>query len=192
MSRILLVRHAQAHGSDTDDPALDRVGEQQASALGARLTGQEVTRILSSPKRRARQTAAAVANAVGCRREATALLDDRTPVPSAHRWTDYPSHRWEWLHDTPPEEADEDARHLTAAWTELSASAVDEPESGTLVLVTHAFVVASFLGQVLAAPPSAWMQLRVANASVTEIELRSGIEPAVLGFNDVSHLHAQR
>ncbi|UNK69291.1 histidine phosphatase family protein [Microbacterium sp. H1-D42] len=186
MSRILLVRHAQAHGSEADDPALDEIGEQQATMLAARLVGEDVTRVLHSPKRRARQTAAAVVSRAECPTDTTALLDDRTPVPSADRWADYPSHRWDWLRETPADEADEDARHLTAAWAELSAGG--QSDSGTLVLVTHAFVIASFLNQVLAAPPAAWMQLRVANASVTELELRPGVEPAVLGFNDVSHL----
>lgn len=42
--------------------------------------------------------------------------------------------------------------------------------------------------QVLAAPPAAWMQLPAANASLTELELRSGGEFAVVAFNDVGHL----
>lgn len=190
MSRILLVRHAQAHGGDADDPALNEIGEQQAMALAARLAGENVTRVLTSPKRRARQTAAAVSTQSGCPHETTTLLDDRTPVPSADRWSDYPPHRWDWLRETSPEEADEDARHLTAAWAELSVG--EQSDSGTLVLITHAFVVASFFTQLLGAAPAAWTQLRVANASITDLELRPGAEPTVFGFNDVAHLRASR
>lgn len=188
VKRIVLIRHAKAHGHEESDPALDSIGEQQAVAVAQRLASGGVDRVLSSPKRRAVQTATAIARLVGCACEPTSLLDDRTPVPSSDRRDDYPADRWEWLDETPPEERDENAGRLIAAWTELTRSAEADSEVGTLVLITHAFVIASFVSRVLSAPPSAWMQLPVSNASVTELQLRKGRDIAVVGFNDVSHL----
>lgn len=186
MNRMLLVRHAHAFDHEASDPGLDPVGRRQAAAIAERLAGEGVRRVLSSPKRRAAETADVIARRVGLVVETSALLDDRTPFPSSTRWGDYPARRWEWLRRTPIDERDEDARALRAAWSQLSASV--DAEAGALVLVTHAFVVASFVSQVLAAPPAAWMQLPAANASLTELELRSGGEFAVVAFNDVGHL----
>lgn len=134
------------------------------------------------------QTATAIAHLVGCTYETTPLLDDRTPVPSPERRNDYPADRWGWLDETPQNERDENAGQLNAAWSELTRSAEAAPETDALVLVTHAFVIASFVSRVLAAPPAAWMQLPVSNASVTELVLRPGRNIAIVGFNDVNHL----
>lgn len=134
------------------------------------------------------QTATAIARLVGCAVEPTSLLDDRTPVPSPDRRDDYPADRWDWLDETPPEERDENAGQLNAAWTELTRVAETDSATGALVLITHAFVIASFVSRVLSAPSSAWMQLPVSNAGVTELQLRPGRDIAVVGFNDVSHL----
>jgi broad specificity phosphatase PhoE len=188
VTRILLVRHAQAHGHEESDPTLDGVGEKQASALARRLASEDVGRLLTGPKRRAVQTAAAIAGLVGREHESTPLLDDRTPVPSPDRRDDYPADRWARLDETPLDERDENAEGLSAAWSELTAAASADPGTGSLVLVTHAFVVAGFVSRVLGAPPAAWMQLPVSNASVTEVELRPGRAAAVVGFNDVGHL----
>jgi broad specificity phosphatase PhoE len=74
MSRVLLVRHGEsvgnAHtGTETlSDDASDRLtanGLEQARAAGHCLKGQGATRLLTSPMRRARETAEIVAEAVG-------------------------------------------------------------------------------------------------------------------------------
>lgn len=79
MRRLLLVRHAQSQWNaegrwqGTADPPLSAAGERQAAAAGAALAatigagevGGPVTGVWSSDLRRARQTAAALATAVG-------------------------------------------------------------------------------------------------------------------------------
>jgi broad specificity phosphatase PhoE len=69
MSRALLLRHGEsAHNAHTGKEALgDAEGDQltehgreQAAAAALGLSGQGITRLLSSPMRRARETAAAV------------------------------------------------------------------------------------------------------------------------------------
>ncbi|NII69867.1 histidine phosphatase family protein [Microbacterium ulmi] len=191
MSRILLVRHAEADGHDEVDPALSPLGVRQAEALAGRLAGENIRQVLTSPRRRARQTADLIARRIGRSATSSDLLEDRTPTPCAPRWNDYPSHRWEWLRDVPDDERDEDGVMLSAAWSriveqcsEVGWLSADE----TLVLVTHAFVVSWFVCRALDAPPAAWMLLPVANASITELAARPHGEYAVVGFNDVGHL----
>jgi broad specificity phosphatase PhoE len=74
MSRALFLRHGEsAHNAHTGTEALaeeagDRLTErglEQAHAAGAALAGHGVTRLLSSPMRRATETAAAVGAALG-------------------------------------------------------------------------------------------------------------------------------
>ena len=213
MDRILLVRHARADGHDESDPGLGELGLRQAEALAEQLAGEDVVAILNSPRLRARQTAELVAQRIGCSVRTTDLLEDRTPVPSARRWDDYPPHRWERLREVPAEERDEDGVALSAAWSRITApdaadgdadGAADDLTGGghvadigtgavggsasTLVLVTHAFVVGWFVCRALSAPPAAWMLLPVDNASITELQARPKGEHAVVRFNDVGHL----
>lgn len=187
MDRLLLVRHAQADGHDDADPVLSASGERQATLLAERLATEPVRGVLSSPKRRARQTAAMIAQRFGQEAQSAAFLDDRTPMPSAERWGDYPEHRWEWLRETPLEEQDADGGALLAAWTRISGM-LDGRVGGTLVVVTHAFVVGSFVATALSASPAAWMLLPVGNATITELQRRPNGEIAVARFNDAAHL----
>lgn len=184
MDRILLARHAQAAAHDDVDPALSEVGVRQAQALAARLRGEDIDELRHGPRRRARQSAEILARGIGLDSRPTSLLEDRTPYPSADRWGDYPRHRWERLQQTPVQERDEDAAALGRAWEDLSASG----EPGTLLAVTHAFVIGAFVSAALGAPPAAWMQLPVAAASLTELHFRPTGEWSVLAVSDVGHL----
>jgi broad specificity phosphatase PhoE len=189
VTRILLIRHAEAE-PEGGDPLLSSAGTRQAIAVADRLADERVARILHSPKRRARLTADALASRLGCPIAESSLLDDRTPVPSADRWDDYPAHRWDRLRQVPADERDEDGVALTAAWNELIqwSSRADSTDHGTVVLVTHAFVISWFVSRALDAPPAAWMQLPVANTSITEIALRPLGDHSVHRFNDRGHL----
>lgn len=184
MDRILLVRHGQAAAPDDVDPALSDVGVRQAEALAARLRGEDVDELWHGPRCRARQSAEILAQGIGRDPRPTSLLEDRTPYPSADRWDDYPRHRWERLQQVPVQERDEDAAALGRAWEQLSAAG----ERGTLLAVTHAFVVGTFVSAALGAPPAAWMQLPVAAASLTELRIRPTGEWSVLAVSDVGHL----
>ena len=56
------------------------------------------------------------------------------------------------------------------------------------MLVTHAFVVAWFVQQILGAPANAWTSISAANTGLTTIDRRPGRPPQLLGVNDVGHL----
>ena len=75
--RLFVIRHADAAPGEPDElRRLTPEGRQQARALGERLAGEGVRpdAILTSPLIRARETAEALATALGCESEAADAL----------------------------------------------------------------------------------------------------------------------
>jgi broad specificity phosphatase PhoE len=68
MTRLLLVRHAEAAASwdDHDDPGLSPAGCRQAERLAAHLPVEAGTAVTSSPLARARATAEPIGERLGC------------------------------------------------------------------------------------------------------------------------------
>lgn len=185
MSRLYLVRHGEASGDETDDPGLSEHGRSQVRALVRRLRSRPVTEVWHGPRRRTTETADLVAVGLGVTRcEPTDLLDDRTPVPSAARRGDYPAHRAPWFATVPPDERDEDGALLSAAWQDLSLQA----QGVDVLLVTHAFVAAWLVREVLDAPAAAWMRLGVANTGLTTITWDDDGQARLEAFNETAHL----
>lgn len=99
MSRVYLIRHARPSatwGGDDDDPGLDAVGQSQAEAAAKALLalpeGLRPTRVVSSPLRRCRETAAPFAAAIGAQVEIDPAVGE-IPTPSALG----PAERGPWL-----------------------------------------------------------------------------------------------
>lgn len=177
---IHLVRHGEAAGHEEADPGLSEHGRRQVHALANRLAFRPVSRVLHGPSRRTSETAVILTEVLGAGSEATDLLADRTPVPSPERRGDYPTHRWEWFEGVPDAERDPDGTMLTDTWHKLWF----EHHDAEIVLVTHAFVAAWFVRQVLNAPPATWMRIGpVGNATLTSIGPNLAGEPVVETFN---------
>lgn len=68
MTRIYMVRHGRAEAGfgEQMDPGLDTLGREQAEAVAAKLAGLGALPILSSPLKRAQQTAAPLATLWNC------------------------------------------------------------------------------------------------------------------------------
>lgn len=88
MSRLYLIRHgrpASTWGGADPDPGLDAQGQVQASgvrdALLARPVGERPRRVVSSPLRRCRETAAPLAEALGVEVEVDPLVGE-IPTPA--------------------------------------------------------------------------------------------------------------
>ena len=99
MSRVYLIRHARPSagwGGDDDDPGLDAIGlaqaEAAAKALLAEPGAQRPTRVVSSPLRRCRETAAPFAAAIGAEVEIDPAVGE-IPTPAALS----PDARGPWL-----------------------------------------------------------------------------------------------
>lgn len=56
------------------------------------------------------------------------------------------------------------------------------------VLITHAYPIAWLVRHALDAPLARWLDLNSANTALTVIEYRPGLPPAIIMFNDMSHL----
>ncbi|NBX86292.1 MAG: histidine phosphatase family protein [Proteobacteria bacterium] len=81
--RVIFIRHGETTGDvegrfgGTYDDALSVTGERQVAALVEELAGAGIGRVLSSPLQRARQTAEALAQRVGCPVEVRENLRER-------------------------------------------------------------------------------------------------------------------
>jgi len=73
--RVIVVRHAEAAPGEPDElRALTREGREAARALGARLAGEAIDAVVSSPLLRARETATEIAKAAALEPEVDARL----------------------------------------------------------------------------------------------------------------------
>jgi broad specificity phosphatase PhoE len=117
------------------------------------------------------ETAAVLGQLCGTPTVADPLLDDRTPVPAPDEEVLYPGWMSAWFAGVPEDEQDEGGAHLSAA---VAACLADDRQ---LALVTHAFVIAWFVQQVLGAPVSAWTSIAVVNGGLTTIGRRPGRPP---------------
>lgn len=183
MNQLVLVRHGEATAGDhADDPELSDRGRRQVAALAERLNGRTFSAICHGPRRRAQQTAELLST--GAPLELATHLDDRTPVPSVVRQDPYTANQLAWFADVPTDERDPNGVYLDRAWLQLTT---DVAQRGSLLAVTHAFVLAWFVRCAMDSPPHRWMGLNPANASISVIDIRpSG--PVLQSFNDTGHL----
>ena len=182
MSRLFLVRHGEATG-DAAGSGLSPLGVEQSRLLGERLRDEGAVQVRHGPRQRAAQTAAILGELCRTTVVADPILDDRTPVPSPGQEASYPDRMHAWFAAVPDDERDKGGKQLSAAVETCLAD--DRP----LILVTHAFVVAWFVQQILGAPVAAWMAIAAGNAGLTTVVRRPGRSPLLAGVNDVGHLH---
>lgn len=202
-TRLLLLRHGQTEMSvqrrysGRGDPELTELGHLQAAAAAGRL-GEvpDVTAVLTSPLRRARQTAAAVAEATGA------------PLVVRDGLTETDFGGWEGLTFAETRERDPD---LHAAWlgseeaappggesfaavgrrvrAERSALLAQHP-GATIVLVTHVTPIKMLLREALQGGPGFLYSLHLDLASLSTIDHYPDGGTSVRGVNDTCHLIA--
>lgn len=193
---LILVRHGQtavnAEGrlQGRIDAELTATGEAQAAACAAVLARVAPSRIISSPLRRARQTADAIAGASGA------------PIQVDERWTelDYgdwdgavlrsmPQHEWDhWRSDiafTPPggESLVALTERVRGACDELVAEASDTD----VVVVSHVSPIKAAVAWSLGVGPETSWRMFLGVAAICRIAV--GPRGASLhAYNDLSHL----
>jgi serine/threonine-protein phosphatase PGAM5 len=169
------------------DGQLTEAGVEQARLLGRRLAGLRnrgirFSAVYHSPLARAAATASIVANDLPgvSVNPAVELTDHLPPVPA-----DVPAR---WREIVGAYDADERATGTRLA-AELLRRFAGAPTTETHeVLITHAFQVAWLVRHALDAPSGRWMGLNHANAALTVIELRKSRPPALVVFNEMTHL----
>lgn len=194
---ILLVRHARPEvvpgGDEAADPGLTEEGRRQAElmakAVGDGLYG-DVTAVVTSTMRRARETAEPLTQALGL----TAEPDERL-VELDHGWTTYGV-----AADTYPTRASfyealnagrwAENRFDPAAFTKRVRagvdSAVDRHPGGVVAVVCHGGVISAYLATVLGlAEPFVLMP---AYCSVSRVLAEPGGRREVLSANESLHM----
>ncbi len=180
---LYLVRHGEhvdaEHG--LADGPLSARGRRQAAAIADRLSGLPLDTVWHSPLERAAETARAVSE----------RMPAITPQPTALLFDCVPSGP---TPDTPPGyEAffgSYTAAELDAGSAQM-ADAVDEflaRKSGHDLLITHNFVIAWFVREVLDAPTWRWLTINQANCGLTLLAQRPGRPWTLVTHNDMAHL----
>ena len=200
-TRFHLLRHGQTElsvgrrYSGRGNPPLTETGRRQASSAAQRLVKlDDIAAVVSSPLGRARETAEAVASAIG----AEAVVVDGLIETDFGAWEgltfteaaerDPELHR-RWLSDTsvaPPggESFDEVHRRVRRARNDL----ISEHAGTNIVVVSHVTPIKTLLRMALDVGPSLLFRLHLDLASLSVAEFYPDGHASVRLVNDTSHL----
>jgi broad specificity phosphatase PhoE len=199
-TRMLLLRHGQTplsvdrRYSGHGDPELTELGHEQAAAAAARLAAvPDVVAVLSSPLRRARQTASAVAEATG----APLLVRDRLIETDFGGWEGLtfseararnPELHKQWLGSEDVAAPDGESFADVARRVDAEREAIVEEFAGaTVVVVTHVTPIKLLLRTALEGGPSILYRLHLDLASLSEATFYPDGGASVRLVNDTSH-----
>jgi probable phosphoglycerate mutase len=181
---LYLVRHGEhldaEHG--LEDGPLSPRGRRQAELLADRLSGVPLTAVWHSPLERAAETARTVAQRLpAVSPEPSALLFDCVPTGMS---PDTPTVYEAFFGGVTEAEVEAGGAQM--------ADAVDEflvRKSGAHeLLITHNFVIAWFVSEVLDAPSWRWLTLTQAHCGLTVLAQRPGRPWTLVSHNDLAHL----
>jgi probable phosphoglycerate mutase len=197
----LLLRHGQTPLSaerrfaGTGDIELTEAGVAQAKLAGERLAARGgIDVIVTSPLRRARQTAAEVAAATG----ANVVIDEGfretdfgaweglTFAEARQRW---PGEVAAWLAD--PAAAPPGGESFAAVGTRVTAALarlLAAYERQTVLVVSHVTPIKTLLTTALLAPPAAMYRMHLDVGALSEIDWYADGPAMVRSLNDTAHL----
>ena len=191
--QVLLVRHAlplrSEHGEGSD-PDLSGEGFAQVERLPQALARFPISRVVSSPQRRAVQTAEPVA----ATRELSVEIDDRFAeydrdlpmyIPIEHIRDEMPEEWARLARGHLPSAVDEDAfrARVRAAVEDLVATA---DHADTVAVFTHGGVINALLHEILGT--TRLLSFPVDYASVTRLLYSRSGEATVAGVNSTEHV----
>jgi broad specificity phosphatase PhoE len=196
---IHFVRHGQtAHNRDgllqgRVDVALSEIGRMQAERVANRYVGSTIAAVVTSPLRRARDTAAAIAAVTGCKVE----IDDRLLELDYGEWdgralTEIPGERWaEWIAD--PNFAPPGGESLVAVTARVVSFCRDHllPDDRHVVAVSHVSPIKAAVAWALGADERVTFRMHLGLASITKIGTRSDGSGYLASFNDGAHLEGE-
>lgn len=181
-TRFLLVRHATCARIEEVlfgrvlDVSLDANGRRQAASVAERLRHESPLRVESSPRRRAVETAHAIASAAGCEVQIAPSLDeldfgDWSGKTFAELQRDRAWRRWNEDRDESQTPAGVGIRALQGSVNRYLAALAETCAGATLVLVTHAEVIRSLVLHCLGAPASDYPRVAIDPASITRLSV---------------------
>ncbi len=181
---LYLVRHGEHQDAEhgLEDGPLSSRGRRQAELLADRISGVPLDAVWHSPLERAQETARAVARrlpAVAPR--ASSLLFDCVPTGVT---PDTPAVYEPFFGSYTDDETDAGRAQMADAVGEFLARKPDTHE----LLITHNFVIAWFVREVLQAPDWRWLTINQAHCGLTVLAQRPGRPWTLLSHNDLAHL----
>jgi len=198
----LLLRHGQTvlsiekRFSGVGDQELTEVGRAQAAAAAVRLASSGAVAVVSSPVRRARETAALVGEALGI--EVT--YDDGFRETDFGDWEGYtfgevrakwPQELKEWLASTAVAPPFGESFDATATRVRQARDRVLSSYGGkTVVVVSHVTPIKTLLRFALEAPPAALYRIHLDLACLNEVQWFADGPAVVRSMNDTGHLSA--
>jgi probable phosphoglycerate mutase len=196
----LLLRHGQTalsiekRFSGAGDPALTDVGRAQAAAAAVRLAGSGAAAVVSSPLRRARETALLVAEALGLE----VAVDEGFRETDFGDWEGFtfrevrekwPREMDEWFASTSVAPPFGESFDATAARVRVARDRVLSSYGGqTVIVVSHVTPIKTLLRMALDAPPSALFRMHLDLACLNEVQWHADGAAVVRSMNDVAHL----
>lgn len=196
----LLVRHGETplslekRFSGRGDPELTERGRAQAKAAAARVSGWDVTGVVSSPLRRAVQTADVVAESLGVDVSVDAGFvetdfgewEGLTFGEVQQRW---PQELTAWLAN--PAVAPPGGESFTRTFERVREArdrVVDAHPGEVVVVVSHVTPIKSLLRDALEAPTHALYRMHLDPASLSIIDWHAAGAAVIRLLNDTSHL----
>ena len=179
---LYLVRHGSYDPApDAGDPAgngLNALGHEQAALVGARLAALPIrpAALVSSPLRRARETAEDIGRALGMTPALDSLLRECTPT----------SDRADYMKNHSPGDVAACDSGLARAWARFAVPTPDGDRHD--VLVCHANVIRWFVSRVVGGDPVHWSTMEIANGSLTIVAVPADGAARLVMFSDVGHL----
>ena len=184
---VYLVRHGEQQDAEygLPDGPLSPKGKRQATAIAERLSGVPFDSAWHSPLQRAEETATIMTQRMpALQSQPSALLMDCIPSgPTA----DMPHAFESFFGSVTREEIEAGEAQMSDAVAEFLSPAPSRLDRHDL-LITHNFVIAWFVREVLGAPTWRWLGLNQANCGLTIIRVRSAKPPVLVTHNDLGHL----
>jgi broad specificity phosphatase PhoE len=186
MTKLILIRHGapdEGHPLQPQDPPLTEAGKSQAAQIAERLASDGVGRIVSSPQRRAQNTAAPLAGRLGLAietMEGLAEVDrytDRYRSPETIR-KENPG-RWEEFQQSPARFFGRDDGEFRTGVLTAFANIVADPKATTIAVFTHGMPIKTLLVHILGLTTAAKFTIghcsvtRVAGASIDALRIES-------------------
>jgi broad specificity phosphatase PhoE len=196
---ISFVRHGEtAHNREgrlqgRADLELSERGADQAARLASRFTSGPIANVFSSPLRRARQTAAAIAGVCGCAVE----VDDRLIELDYGDWdgrplSEIPPEVWTaWRAD--PNFAPPGGESLVAVTARVESFCTERLASGgRIVAVSHVSPIKAAVAWSLGVDERATWRMQLGLATISAVGARPDGTGYLSSYNDAAHLEPPR
>ncbi|MFE2168849.1 bifunctional RNase H/acid phosphatase [Streptomyces sp. NPDC059447] len=201
---FVLLRHGETaltpqkrfSGSGGSDPELSEAGRRQAAAVAEALAARgTIQTVVSSPLRRCRETAQAVATRLGL----TVTVEDGLREVDFGAWEGltfaevqerFPDDLQAWL-DSPKAAPTGGGESFMAATRRISATRdrlLAAHAGRTVLLVTHVTPVKILVRLALGAPPEALFRMELSAASLSAVAYYADGNASVRLLNDTAHL----